>query len=74
VAADDAVMAWWSFAGVHTGPWLGRQPTGNPIRGTVFSLFDLVDGRISRYRFFLQAEFPEPVILDASRLNTGSPP
>jgi predicted ester cyclase len=74
VAADDAVMAWWSFAGVHTGPWLGRQPTGNPIRGTVFSLFDLVDGRISRYRFFLQAEFLEPVILDASRLNTGSPP
>ncbi|OAD40212.1 hypothetical protein LPB72_18890 [Hydrogenophaga crassostreae] len=72
VAADDAVMAWWSFAGLHAGPWLERQPTGNAIRGTVFSLFDLVDGRINRYRLFLHAEFPETVILDTSRLHTGS--
>ena len=68
VAADSAVMAWWCFAGVHVGPWLGRQPTGKPIRGTVFSLFDLVDGRISRYRLFLHAELPESVVLDTSRL------
>ena len=68
VAADDAVMAWWCFAGVHAGPWLGRQPTGKSIRGTVFSLFDLVDGRISRYRLFLHAELPESVVLDTSRL------
>lgn len=67
VAGDDAVMAWWSFSGVHVGPWLGRQPTGSPIRGTVFSLFDLVDGLISRYRLFLHAEFPESVVLDTSR-------
>ena len=72
VAGDDAVMAWWSFAGLHTGSWLGRPPTGKPIRGTVFSLFDLVDGRISRYRLFLHAEFPESVVLDTSRLNLVS--
>ncbi len=68
VASDDAVMAWWSFAGVHTGPWLGRPPTGKPLRGTVFSFFDLRDGRIGRYRLFLHAEFPESVVLDTSRL------
>lgn len=49
-------------------------PAGHPIRGTAFRLFDLVDGRISRYRLFLHAEFPEPVALDTTRLNTGSAP
>jgi predicted ester cyclase len=68
VAGDDSVMAWWSFAGILTGPWLGRPPTGKPIRGSVFSLFDLLDGRIHRYRLFLHAELPESVILDTSRL------
>ena len=67
VAGDDAVMAWWTFTGLHTGPWLGRPPTGNRIRATVFSFFDLVDGRIDRYRLFLHAEFPESVIVDTSR-------
>lgn len=67
VAGDAAVMAWWSFTGLHTGPWLGRPPTGTPIRGSVFSLFDLVDGRIGRYRLFLHAELPESVVLDTSR-------
>lgn len=74
VAADDGVMAWWSFTGLHTGHWLGRPPSGLAVRGTVFSLFDLLDGRISRYRLFLHAEFPESVILDTSRLETGSAP
>lgn len=69
VAGDDAVMAWWCFSGLHTGPWLGRPPTGKPLRATVFSFFDLVDGRIGRYRLFLHAEFPESVVLDTSRLN-----
>lgn len=69
VAAEEAVVAWWSFDVLHTGPWLGRQPTGLAIRGTVFSLFELVEGRISRYRLFLHAEFPDSVILDTSHLN-----
>lgn len=67
VAGADAVMAWWTFSGLHEGPWLGRAPTGKPLRGTVFSLFDLVENRVSRYRLFLHAEFPESVILDTSR-------
>lgn len=67
VAGENCVMAWWSFTGLHVGPWLGRRPTNNPIRGSVFSFFDLVDGRIDRYRLFLHAEFPEPVIFDTSR-------
>ncbi len=67
VAGDDTVMAWWSFTGLHSGPWLGRPPSGRPIRGSVFSFFDLVDGRIGRYRLFLHAELPEPVVIDTSR-------
>jgi predicted ester cyclase len=72
VAGDDTVMAWWSFTGLHTGPWLGRPPTGGPIRGSVFSFFDLVDGRIERYRLFLVAELPERVVIDTSRPRHGA--
>jgi predicted ester cyclase len=67
VAGTDDVMAWWSFTGTHVGPWLGRAPTGQEISGTTFSFFDLVDGRISRYRVWLHAELDEPVLFDSSR-------
>ena len=68
VAGTDEVMAWWSFNGTHTGPWLGRAPSGQPISGTVFSFFDLQNGRISRYRLWLCAMLAEgPVIFDSSR-------
>lgn len=67
VAGEDSVMAWWSFTGRHAGPWLGRPATGDEITGTVFSFFDLIDGRISRYRLWLCAQFDEPVIFDSSR-------
>jgi predicted ester cyclase len=67
VAGTDVVMAWWSFTGTHVGPWLGRTPTGQEISGTTFSFFDLVDGRISRYRVWLHAMLDEPVVFDSSR-------
>lgn len=67
VAGEDEVMAWWSFRGRHTGPWLGRTPTGEEITGTVFSFFELKEGLISRYRLWLCARFDEAVILDSSR-------
>ena len=38
VAAETEVMAQWSFKGRHTGPWLGRTPTGLEISATVFSV------------------------------------
>lgn len=69
VAGTDAVMAQWSFAGSHDGPWLGRAPTGREISGTVFSFFDLAaDGRIARYRVWLCAMFDgAPVLFDSAR-------
>jgi predicted ester cyclase len=67
VAGTDEVMAQWSFTGKHVGPWLGRAPTGKEITGTVFSFFDLTDGRISRYRLWLQAMFDVPVVFDSSK-------
>jgi predicted ester cyclase len=59
VAGEDEVMARWSFAGRHSGPWLGRPPTGGPVSGTVFSFFDLREGLISRYGLWLHARFAD---------------
>ncbi|WP_186766321.1 ester cyclase [Phaeobacter marinintestinus] len=67
VAGPDDVMAWWSFTGTHVGPWLNRAPTGNPVSGTVFSFFELREGRIARYRLWLCAMFDTPVVFDSSR-------
>ncbi len=66
VASDAQVMAWWVFSGTHTGPWLGRAPTGSTIGGTVFSFFTLQDQRIARYRVWLHADFEEPLTFDSS--------
>lgn len=71
VAGTDDVMAWWSFTGTHVGPWLGRRPTGREISGTTFSFFELVDGRISRYRVWLHAVLDEPVVFDSARAVAG---
>ena len=70
VGDEETVMAWWSFTGIHVGPWLGRPPTGQPIQATAFSFFDLTDERISRYNLWLHAGFDEPVIFDTT--NPGS--
>lgn len=67
VAGQNEVMAHWSFTGSHIGPWLGKTPTGQEISATVFSFFDLADGRIARYRVWLCAQFDEPVVFDSSR-------
>jgi predicted ester cyclase len=67
VAGPDEVMGWWSFTGTHDGPWLNRAPTGKPISGTAFSFFELIDGRISRYRVWLHADLDEVVVFDSSR-------
>ena len=67
VGGDDQVMAQWSFTGRHTGPWLGRAPTGQLISANVFSFFTLQDGLISRYRLWMCAEMDEVVIFDSSK-------
>ena len=51
---------------------LGGPPTNKSVRGSVFSFFEPVDGRISRYRLFLHAAFPDAVIVDTSRLRSDS--
>ena len=66
VAGEDEVMAWWSFNGIHSGPWLGRSPTGKHVSATVFSFFELRDGLISRYRLWLHAGFDDPMVFDSS--------
>lgn len=67
VAGTDEVMGWWSFTGTHVGPWLNRPATGQPVSGTAFSFFDLIDGQISRYSVWLHAVMDEQVVFDSSR-------
>jgi predicted ester cyclase len=67
VGNDDTVVGWWSFTGLHLGPWLDRPPTGEPIEGTVISQFTLVDGLVSRYRVWVHAQFDEGVVFDPRR-------
>ena len=55
------------FTGTHEGPWLGRRPNGQEITGTAFSFFDLVDGRINRYRVWFHAVLDVPIVFDSSR-------
>ena len=66
IGDDNEVMAWWSFTGVHVGPWLGITPTNKPFQASVFSFFSLRDGRIERYRLWLHAELEPPVTFDSS--------
>lgn len=63
----DQVMAHWSFTARHTGPWLGRAPTGEMISANVFSFFTLKEGLISRYRLWMCAEMGEVVVFDSSK-------
>lgn len=66
IGDEDKVMAHWSFTGRHTGPWLGRAPTGKMISANVFSFFALKDGLISRYRLWMCTEMDEVVIFDSA--------
>ena len=70
VGNETEVMAWWSFAGNHSGPWLGVAPTNEPITGTVFSFFTLRNDRIQLYKLWLHATLNPPVTFDSS---AGSP-
>ena len=54
LASDDKVMGWWSFEGIHSGPWLNVTPTNEHCSANVFSYFDLQDGKVSRYHLSLK--------------------
>ena len=59
VGDELGALAWWTFNGVHCGPWLGKIETNDPVKGTVFSQFEVEDGCIQRYRLCLFAEFSD---------------
>ena len=66
VGNENQVMAHWFFTGIHRGPWLGREATGNDVSADVFSFFTLKEGLISYYRLWLYAMLDIPVIFDSS--------
>ena len=35
VGAAEVAMGWWSFEGLHVGPWLGKVATERSVTGTV---------------------------------------
>jgi len=67
IGHESEVMAWWSFTGRHVGPWFGVPPTGEIIKGDVFSFFSLTDGLIRRYRLWLHADLASGVTFDSSK-------
>ena len=69
VGSDSQVMAWWSFSGIHSGPWLGIKPTNEAFTAEVFSFFSLREGRIERYRLWLHAALNPPVTFDSRTAN-----
>lgn len=44
VAEGDSVVARWTLTGKHTGPFMGKEPTGNEIKVSGMSLDHLKDG------------------------------
>lgn len=67
VGDAEGALAWWTFEGKHSGPWLGKSATDKNVAGTVFSQFDVQGGLIQRYRLCLHAEFVDArVFFDTS--------
>lgn len=66
VGDDRTAMAWWRFTGTHVGPWLGVPPTNGPVSATVFSLFEVSEGRVERYRLYLRTDLDGGRVLDTS--------
>jgi len=64
IGNDAEVMAWWSFEGVHAGPWMNLDPTNDAITATVFSFFTLEQTRIKRYQLWLHADVHPPRVFD----------
>lgn len=64
VGNDTQVMAWWSFEGVHVGPWMNLVPSNKVIAATVFSFFTLEAARIERYQLWLHADTHPPQVFD----------
>jgi len=46
IAEDDTVVSRWTFAGTHTGTFLGVAPTGRYLINTGVSIQRLADGKI----------------------------
>lgn len=69
IGNETQVMCWWSFEGIHIGPWMNLAPTKEPVRATVFSFFSLRDNRISCYQLWLHADVsPHPTQVFDGRL------
>lgn len=71
IGNDDEVMAWWSFEGVHVGPWMKLEPTNNVISATVFSFFTLDRSRIKNYQLWLHADVHPPQVFDGRLESKG---
>lgn len=47
VAADDAVAMRWTYRGRFTGPFMGREPSGQTVVITGMHVMHVRDGRIA---------------------------
>jgi predicted ester cyclase len=61
IATEDEVMAWWTAEGLPVDEMFGVEPNGGRVWAHAFSFFTITDGRISRYRGFVVADFGPPI-------------
>jgi steroid delta-isomerase-like uncharacterized protein len=47
LAEGDRVVIRWTLHGTHTGPMLGRPPTGQPVAFAAIVIFRIADGRLA---------------------------
>ncbi len=72
IAEGDIVMAYCATSGTHTsGPWLGKEPTGNRLNFNVVDIFRIQDGKIAEhwdvadtFKLFSQLGITERLLAD----------
>jgi len=67
VAEADAVAAFVSYRGTHTGPFMGHPPTGKAVQVTGMDIMRYHDGRVVE----LWSQFDDLGLLQQLGLITG---
>lgn len=62
IANEGEVMAWWTAEGLPVDEMFGVEPTGGRVTAHAFSFFTITEGKISRYRGFVVADFAPPTV------------
>ncbi|MFE3410542.1 ester cyclase [Streptomyces mirabilis] len=60
VVGEDALAVRLSVSGTPQRPWLGFEPTGQPVTTEEYAFYGFREGRIEAVRFLYGVPTPEP--------------